>query len=69
MSLFPTLLFHQNQRSIVCHTFLWRYLGNKKKKESAFPLEPCESLYVCASEHGRVVVGMCLDVCDSEHGV
>lgn len=41
----------------------------KQKKESAFPLEPCESLYVCASEHGCVVVGVCLDVSDSEHGV
>lgn len=49
--------------------FLVEISWKQKKKESAFPLEPCESLYVCASEHGRVVVGMCLDVCDSEHGV
>lgn len=41
----------------------------KQKKKVLFLLEPCESLYVCASEHGRVVVGVCLDVCDSEHGV
>lgn len=46
----------------MCHTFLSRYYGNKKKRK-------CCYVRVCVSEHGRAVVRVCLDLCDREHEV